>query len=69
MRMDLTVVGAQRTGRTGRHREGRVLYILAAGAEENKYRRGLSVRAFNLSCCNTVAQSKCVYMNVISMCS
>jgi len=42
----MTVVPAamQRTGRTGRHREGRVLYILAAGAEETKYRRGLAVR-------------------------
>jgi ERCC4-related helicase len=25
-------------GRTGRHREGRVVYILAAGKEEDKYR-------------------------------
>ena len=33
----------QRTGRTGRHKEGKVVYILAAGGEEAKYKRGLQV--------------------------
>lgn len=27
----------QRMGRTGRHKEGRVVYILAAGKEKEKY--------------------------------
>jgi ERCC4-related helicase len=35
----------QRSGRTGRHREGRVVYVLSAGREEEKYRQGLEVRA------------------------
>lgn len=29
----------QRMGRTGRHKEGRVVYILAAGREEDKYKQ------------------------------
>ena len=35
----------QRIGRTGRHRNGRVLYILAAGKEMDNYFRNQSVRA------------------------
>lgn len=35
----------QRMGRTGRHGNGRVVYILAAGKESNKYRTSLQVRA------------------------
>jgi ERCC4-related helicase len=34
----------QRMGRTGRHKEGRVVYILAAGREEEKYRQIEEVR-------------------------
>jgi ERCC4-related helicase len=33
----------QRTGRTGRHRKGRVVYVLSQGKEEQKYRDGLKV--------------------------
>lgn len=29
----------QRMGRTGRHKEGRVVYILAAGREQEHYQR------------------------------
>lgn len=29
----------QRMGRTGRHKEGRVVYILSAGREEEKFRQ------------------------------
>lgn len=29
----------QRSGRTGRHREGRVIHILSAGKEEDNYQR------------------------------
>lgn len=35
----------QRMGRTGRHGNGRVVYILAAGKETNKYRTSLQVCA------------------------
>lgn len=34
----------QRMGRTGRHRAGRVVYILSEGAEQDKYKRGQQVR-------------------------
>jgi ERCC4-related helicase len=33
----------QRMGRTGRHRKGRVVYILSQGKEEQKYQDGLKV--------------------------
>ena len=33
----------QRVGRTGRHRQGRVVFILAAGAEEEQYSRNKQV--------------------------
>ncbi len=29
----------QRSGRTGRHREGKVIHIMAAGKEEQSYKR------------------------------
>lgn len=35
----------QRMGRTGRHGEGRVVYVLAAGKEMQKYKTSLQVRA------------------------
>jgi ERCC4-related helicase len=35
----------QRMGRTGRHRKGRVVYILSEGKEVEKYREGLRVRS------------------------
>lgn len=35
----------QRMGRTGRHRNGRVVYILSKGAERSKYDTSLAVRA------------------------
>ncbi|KAK9817873.1 hypothetical protein WJX72_003494 [[Myrmecia] bisecta] len=35
----------QRMGRTGRHKEGRVVYILAGGKEEDNYRRNLQATA------------------------
>ena len=34
----------QRMGRTGRHGNGRVVYVLAAGKETEKYSKSLSVR-------------------------
>lgn len=34
----------QRMGRTGRHGNGRVVYVLAAGKETEKYNKSLSVR-------------------------
>ncbi len=34
----------QRMGRTGRHGVGRIVYVLAAGKEVEKYKRSLSVR-------------------------
>lgn len=34
----------QRMGRTGRHGDGRVVYVLAAGKETEKYYRSLTVR-------------------------
>lgn len=34
----------QRMGRTGRHKEGRVVYILAEGKEEADYNRNQEVR-------------------------
>ena len=34
----------QRMGRTGRHRKGRVVYVLSAGKEEQKYARSVEVR-------------------------
>ena len=37
----------QRMGRTGRHGDGRVVYVLAAGKETDKYRKSLSVRTAN----------------------
>lgn len=40
----------QRMGRTGRHRAGRVVYILSEGAEQDKYRRGQQVRLSSCSC-------------------
>jgi ERCC4-related helicase len=39
----------QRSGRTGRHRAGRVVYVLSAGKEEEKHKEGLRVRA--RACC------------------
>ena len=33
----------QRMGRTGRHRQGRVVCILAAGTEEQNYHKNLAV--------------------------
>ena len=35
----------QRMGRTGRHRQGRVVCILAAGVEQQNYYKNLAVRA------------------------
>lgn len=37
--------GVQRSGRTGRHRDGRVVYVVSAGAEEEKYHQQAQVRA------------------------
>ena len=34
----------QRMGRTGRHKPGRVVYIMSQGKEEDSYRKGLQVR-------------------------
>ena len=34
----------QRMGRTGRHKPGRVVYIMSQGKEEESYRKGLQVR-------------------------
>ena len=31
-------------GRTGRHKPGRVVYIMSQGKEEESYRKGLQVR-------------------------
>ena len=33
----------QRMGRTGRHKPGRVVYIMSQGKEEESYRKGLQV--------------------------
>lgn len=33
----------QRMGRTGRHKPGRVVYIMSQGKEEDSYRKGLQV--------------------------
>ena len=35
----------QRMGRTGRHKQGRVVYILSAGREQEKYRKGQQASA------------------------
>ena len=35
----------QRSGRTGRHRQGRVIHIMAAGKEEQSYKRQQLVRS------------------------
>ena len=34
----------QRMGRTGRHKAGKVVYIMAKGKEEESYKKGLQVR-------------------------
>ena len=34
----------QRMGRTGRHKAGKVAYIMAKGKEEESYKKGLQVR-------------------------
>lgn len=39
----------QRMGRTGRHKPGRVVYIMSQGKEEESYRKGLQVR-LQVSC-------------------
>lgn len=44
----------QRMGRTGRHKEGRVVYILSAGREEEKYRQIEDVRRWVWVCCGWV---------------
>lgn len=41
----------QRMGRTGRHKPGRVVYIMSQGKEEESYRKGLQVRLG--ASCNT----------------
>lgn len=33
----------QRMGRTGRHKAGRVVYIMAKGKEEESYKKGIQV--------------------------
>ena len=35
----------QRMGRTGRHKQGRVVYVLGAGREQEKYRKGQQASA------------------------
>lgn len=35
----------QREGRTGRHRNGRVVYVLSEGREDANYERGLQARS------------------------
>ena len=51
MRLTDMLAALQRTGRTGRHKEGKVVYILAAGGEEAKYKRGLQVAASTPAMC------------------
>ncbi len=38
----------QRSGRTGRHKEGRVIHIMAAGKEEQNFQRQQLVRCISL---------------------
>ncbi len=40
----------QRMGRTGRHRQGRVVCILSAGLEQQNYHKNLDVSPLTLSC-------------------
>lgn len=48
----------QRIGRTGRHRAGRVLYILAAGKEMDNYARNQEAsHCPGLLCCRAHVQS------------
>lgn len=59
----------QRMGRTGRHRQGRVVCILAAGVEQQNYHKNLAVRALahaykgldqrSSGCCADLMQQPC----------
>ncbi len=43
----------QRMGRTGRHKAGRVVYIMSQGKEEDSYRKGLQVSFHSSKLCST----------------
>jgi hypothetical protein len=52
----------QRMGRTGRHKEGRVVHILSEGYEEGQYRKGLQARP-SAPAISTLFLSSSIYVN------